>query len=107
MRGDILARLGRDGEAEQAFRREIVGFPADLRTYSSLAALYASEGKAEAAIAVLRQMVDGNAGSPAAFAEAVRTLRVLGDTQGAAELLRYALSRHPGSSELRALAKPG
>jgi pentatricopeptide repeat protein len=107
VRGDILGRLGRDGEAEQAFQREIASFPADLRTYSSLAALYVAEGKTDAAVAVLRQMVDGNAGSPAAYAEAVRTMRVLGDPQGAADLLRYALSRHPGSAELRALAKPG
>ena len=52
-------------------------------------------------------MVEGNAGSPAAFAEAVKTLRVLGDSQGAADLLRYALSRHPESAELRALTRPG
>jgi choline-sulfatase len=107
VRGDVLARLQRDGEAEQAFQREIASFPTDLHTYSSLAALYASEGKPDAAVAVLRQMVDGNAGSPAAFAEAVKTLRILGDSQGAADLLRYALGRHPESAELRALARPG
>jgi choline-sulfatase len=107
VRGDILARLQRDAEAEQAFQHEIASFPSDLRTYSSLAALFAAEGKPDAAVAVLRQMVDGNAGSPAAFAEAVKTLRVLGDSQGAAELLRYALGRHPESAELRALARPG
>ena len=107
VRGDVLARLQRDGEAEQAFKREIAAFPTELRTYSSLAALYASAGKPDAALGVLRQMVDSNAGSPAAFAEAVKTLRILGDAQGAAELLRYALGRHPESAELRALAKTG
>jgi choline-sulfatase len=107
VRGDILARLRRDGEAEQAFRREIDGFPADLRTYSSLAALYASEGKPDAAVAVLRRMVEANTESPAAFAEAVKTLRVLGDAQGAADLLRYARGRHPESAELRALDHRG
>jgi pentatricopeptide repeat protein len=103
VRGDILARLQRDAEAEQAFRREIEGFPADLRTYSSLAALYASEGRSDEAIAVVRQMVEANGESPAAFAEAVKTLRVLGDAQDAAALLRYARGRHPESAELRAL----
>jgi len=43
-------------------------------------------------------------GSPAAYAEAVKTLRILGDPQGAAALLRHALTVHPGSKELRALA---
>ena len=47
-------------------------------------------------------MVERN-GSPAAYAEAVRTLRVLGDDRGAAALLRHALSVHPGSQELRSL----
>ncbi len=107
VRGDVLARLGRNAEAEQAFQREVASFPDDLRNFSSLAALYASEGRTDAAVAVLRQMVDGNAGSPAAFAEAVRTLRVLGDEQGAADLLRFALGQHPGSAELRALARAG
>ena len=43
-------------------------------------------------------------GSPAAYAEAVKTLRILGDPQGAAALLRHALTVHPGSKELKALA---
>lgn len=103
VRGDVLGRLGRAAEAEKEFREEIRSFPADTRAYASLAVLYASEGRPEEAISVLRQMVEGN-GSPAAYAEAVRTLRVLGDPQGAASLLRHALSVHPGSKELRALA---
>ncbi|HSK78515.1 MAG TPA: sulfatase-like hydrolase/transferase [Thermoanaerobaculia bacterium] len=103
VRGDVLARLGRAAEAEKEFREEIRAFPADTRAYSGLSVLYASEGRPEEAISVLRQMVDGN-GSPAAYAEAVRTLRILGDPQGAAALLRHALSVHPGSKELRALA---
>jgi choline-sulfatase len=107
VRGDILARLQRDAEAEQAFLREIAGFPADVRTYSSLALLYASEGKPEAALAVLHRMMESNGESPAACAEAVTALRILGDAQGAAALLRHALGRYPESSQLRALARPG
>lgn len=103
VRGDVLARLGRAAEAEKEFQEEIRSFPADTRAYSGLSVLYASEGRPDAAVAVLRQMVESN-GSPAAYAEAVRTLRVLGDPQGAAALLRHALSVHPGSKELRALA---
>jgi hypothetical protein len=47
-------------------------------------------------------MVETN-GSPAAYAEAVKTLRILGDPQGAAALLRHAVAVHPDSRELRAL----
>jgi choline-sulfatase len=107
VRGDILARLQRDAEAEQAFMREIQSFPTDTHTYSSLAVLYASEGKPDAAIGVLRRMVESQGESPAACAEAVSTLRVLGDAPGAAALLRHALELHPGSSQLRALERTG
>jgi arylsulfatase A-like enzyme/predicted Zn-dependent protease len=103
VRGDLLARLGRDGEAEREFLQEIHDFPHDTRAYASLALLYASANRGEEAIATLRRMVDGD-GSPAAYAEAVKTLRILGDSQGAAALLRHALAVHPESRELRALA---
>jgi tetratricopeptide (TPR) repeat protein len=102
-RGDLLARLGRNAEAEREFLAEIQGFPHDTRPYASLALLYASEGRGPEAVGILRRMVEAE-GSPAAYAEAVKTLRILGDSAGAAVLLRHALTAHPGSRELRALA---
>jgi arylsulfatase A-like enzyme/Flp pilus assembly protein TadD len=102
VRGDVLARLGRNPEAEQCFLREIADAPGDTKAYTRLAVLYASEGRSEDAIGTLRRMVETNE-SPAAYVEAVKTLRVLGDTAGAQSLLHYALSRHPESRELRAL----
>lgn len=102
VRGDILARLGRTAEAEQAFLQEIRDFPADTRSWANLAMLYASEGKSSEALAVLQRLIESN-GSPAAYAEAVRTLRILGDPQGAAALLRHGRAVHPDSKELRAL----
>jgi len=103
MRGDLLARLDRTAEAEREFLEEIRAFPANTQAYSSLSVLYASEGRPQEAVGMLQRMVEAN-GSPAAYAEAVKTLRVLGDPQGAAALLRHALTVHPGSKELRALA---
>ena len=103
VRGDVLARLGRTQEAEREFQEEIREFPADTRAYSSLSVLYASEGRGQEAVGALQRMVEAT-GSPAAYAEAVKTLRVLGDPQGAAALLRHALAVHPDSKELRALA---
>lgn len=104
VRGDILARLGRDAAAEQAFLRQIQETPEDTRAYAGLAALYAAQGKPEPAVAALRQMVD-SIGSPAAYAEAVKTLRILGDPQGAAALLRHALALFPGNPRLRSLER--
>jgi choline-sulfatase len=103
VRGDLLARLGRNAEAERDFLQEIHDFPHDTRSYASLALLYAAEGRDPEAVGALRRMVEGD-GSPAAYAEAVKTLRILGDPAGAAALLRHALAVHPGSRELRALA---
>ncbi|HVT57732.1 MAG TPA: sulfatase-like hydrolase/transferase [Thermoanaerobaculia bacterium] len=103
VRGDILGRLHRDGEAEQAFLHGIQHFPTDPRAYASLALLYASQEREAEAVATLRRMVEANE-SPVSYAEAVQTLRILGDPRGAAALLRQALGRFPQSTELRALA---
>lgn len=102
LRGDLLARLGREAEAEQAFLREIADFPSSPLPYTRLAVLYASQGRPTEAVGMLRRMVERN-DSPMAYAEAVRTLRTLGDPQGAAALLRFAQQKHPESRELRAL----
>jgi len=102
LRGDVLARLGRTAEAVPSFEREIAGFPRDTRAYTRLSVLYASEGRSNDAVSALRRMVETNE-SPIAYAEAVKTLRVLGDPAGAQALLRHALALHPESPELRAL----
>lgn len=103
VRGDLFGRMGRAGEAEQAFLREIRDFPADTAAYTRLAVLYASLDRPADAINALRTMVETQ-NSPAAFIAAVKTLRILGDPQGAAALLRHAIATHPESKELRALA---
>jgi arylsulfatase A-like enzyme/Tfp pilus assembly protein PilF len=102
LRGDLLGRLGRNGEAEREFLQEIRDFPHDTRSYASLSLLYAVEGRTQEAVGTLRRMVETD-GSPGAYVEAVKTLRVLGDPQSAAALLRHALAVHPDSKELREL----
>lgn len=53
LRGDILARLGRNAEAESAFRAEIDRFPNNGQAWTGLAMLYASEGRSDDANATL------------------------------------------------------
>jgi arylsulfatase A-like enzyme/Tfp pilus assembly protein PilF len=103
VRGDLFARLGQPADAEIAFLAEIERFPADARSYTRLAALYAALGQSQQAGAVLRQLVQRNAASPSAWGEAVKTLRVLGDPAGASRVLTEALSRFPGEASLVAL----
>ncbi|HEY7215707.1 MAG TPA: hypothetical protein VIC28_13835, partial [Thermoanaerobaculia bacterium] len=104
LRGDVLARLGRLREAEQELRAEIADFPASFHAYTNLAALYVAAGEGAAGRGVLLRMINNNRGSPAAYAEAVRMLRVLGDTGGADALLRRGLALHPDDRQLHALA---
>ena len=47
LRGDVLARLGRESEAEEAFRREIQSFPENPRGWTGLALLYASRQRVD------------------------------------------------------------
>lgn len=103
IRGQALARLGEARDAERAFLREIEISPAHLGPYSHLALLRALTGRPAEAAAALKAMVETNP-TPAAYAEAVRTIRTLGDSRGAAALLREGLRRWPQDAALRELA---
>jgi tetratricopeptide (TPR) repeat protein len=102
IRGKVLADQGDAAGAEAAFRKEIERFPEGVRAYSSLAILYALAGKPEAVGPTLKAMVDGNP-TPFAYAEAVKTLRILKDEASAAQLLRMARGRFPESTALKGL----
>jgi len=63
-RGDALARLGRNNEAEEAFLQEIRDFPGNLQAYVDLAILYATSGRVDRADAILTQMVEARPAPP-------------------------------------------
>ena len=100
--GKILADQGDADGAEAAFRKEIGMFPDSIRAYSNLAILYALSGRPAEVAPALRTMVDKNP-SPIAYAEAVKTLRILNDPGSAQKLLSYARTRFPGDAGLRKL----
>ncbi len=104
LRGKILADQGEAVDAEREFSAEIEAHPDDPRPYTHLALLYALTGRPQDAVAALKRMVDARP-SPATYAEAVKTLRVLKDPAGAASLLAYALRQFPQSAELQQLGK--
>lgn len=104
IRGKILADMGNAAGAEAAFLQEVRLFPADYRAYSNLAVLYAVSGRPEQVGSTLKRMVEASP-TPAAYAEAVKTLRALHDPGSAASLLRFALGKYPGSPELLALGR--
>ena len=103
IRGKILADLGDAAGAEKAFQQEIERFPDDLRAYPNLAILYALTGRPAAARDTLQRMVTSHP-SAAAYAEAVKALRVMSDPADAAAVLRFAQRKYPGDPALATLA---
>ena len=102
-RGTALAALGREPEAESAYREAIALRPELLGAYSSLAFLQALTGRGAEVGRTLQEMVTVNP-NPGAYAEAVRALRAMNDPRSADGVLREALRQWPEAEELRLLA---
>ncbi len=101
--GKVHADLGEADAAERSFAEEMRLFPENIAAYSNLALVYALTGRLEEATAMLRRMTEA-VPSAAAYAEAARTYRALGDERGAQAILRYARRRFPQSETLKQLA---
>ena len=93
MRGDALARLGREREAEAAFRAELAVFPDSREATRRLVLLLVAQGRNEEATKVIRDLA---AAAPDAttFRTIAETLEIVGDTAGA----RYWSERAKGES---------
>jgi arylsulfatase A-like enzyme/Flp pilus assembly protein TadD len=100
LRGDLLARLGRAPEAEEAFRQEIALAPADARAYQSLIVLLISEGRGEQATPLVFQLVD-RAPTAENFAAVVKTMQAVGDTAGARYWAARGLRQYPHDPRFR------
>jgi len=98
LRGDCLARMGREAEAEEAFREEIKRFPTNPAARASLAMLYASQGREADARGALGALV-ADVATPDAYFAAIRTYEVLGDPGTANELKRDLQRKFPGAKE--------
>lgn len=101
-RGTALGALARPVEAEASYREAIALDRELLGAYSSLAFLFALEGRAVDAGRTLQEMVTVNP-SPAAYAEAVRALREMRDEPSAQAVLAEALRRWPDSDALEGI----
>lgn len=85
LRGDSLARLGREAEAEKAFLEEIHDFPSSPAPWTALAMLYASQGREADARKTLADLIK-EVGTPTSYFAAIKTYEILGDPHSAAEL---------------------
>jgi len=96
-RGDILARLGREKEAEEAFRAEIRDFPENLDAWSRLALLYASAGRSEDYGRLLSEMANRMPTSRS-FEALAHICEILGDRAGAQKWRRRVSERRGAPS---------
>lgn len=103
-RGDILARLGRNSEAEQEFRAEITTYPTEPDAYASLMLLLASSGRIEEGTRIVFELIKASPRPPSYIAVS-ETLKVMGDDRGALYWAHQGLRRFPENRDLRAIVQ--
>ena len=103
-RGDVLARLGRNNEAERELRQEIAFYPTDPDPYASLVLLLSSEGRTAEATQMIFHMVEV-APDPPMYVAIAETLRAIGDDRGALYWAYQGLQKYPRDPALRKLAR--
>lgn len=103
-RGDILARLGRNEDAEREFRQEIGFFPQQPDAYSSLILLLSSEGRVNEATALVFDLVKASP-NPPSYVAISETLKAIGDDRGSLYWAYQGLQKFPADPDLRRLLK--
>ncbi|HUJ15219.1 MAG TPA: sulfatase-like hydrolase/transferase [Thermoanaerobaculia bacterium] len=104
LRGDVLARLGRNAEAEKEFRTEIEHFPASTSAYSSLILLLGSEQRFDEGTKLVFDLIKA-APTAKSYLTVSETLKAMGDDRGAMYWAYQGLQKYPHDSDLRALAR--
>ena len=94
LRGNVLARMNRLPEAEAEFAEEVRNFPWYVDAWQALAMARASQNRVPEAKKTIDEMVRTN-GSPQAYALAVRTLTILGDTPRASAYRSEGARKYP------------
>ncbi len=103
-RGDVLARLGRNSEAERDFRLEIANFPKAPDAYGSLILLLASENRIEEGSKLVYELIQASP-TPHSYVVVSETLKSIGDDRGALYWAYQGLRSSPRDSELRGLLR--
>jgi arylsulfatase A-like enzyme len=92
LRGDVLARLGREKEAEEELRAEVASFPENLDAWARLALLSASQGRGAEMDALLAEMTR-RVPTPQSYEAALRVCQIVGDPTRAREWSRKKQGR--------------
>jgi choline-sulfatase len=103
-RGDILARLGRNDEAEREFRDEIALYPAQADAYTALVLLLSSEQRLDEATKLIFRLIEV-APNPPSYVAVSETLKAIGDDRGSLYWAYQGLQKFPRNPALRKLAR--
>lgn len=103
-RGDLLARLNRNDEAEREFRTEIQLNPGVPDAYASLVMLLAVEHRLDDATKIIFAMVKA-APQPHTYTVVAETLTAIGDDRGALFWAYQGQQHYPKDAELRDLPR--
>ena len=103
-RGDVLARLGRNTDAEHEFRTEIGFFPQQPDAYSQLILLLATEGRVNEATSLVFDLVKASP-TPPSYVAISETLKAIGDERGSMYWAYQGLQKFPTDPELRRLLR--
>jgi arylsulfatase A-like enzyme/tetratricopeptide (TPR) repeat protein len=103
-RGDVLARLGRNEDAEREFRQEIAAFPQQPDAYSSLMLLLSAQGRVNEATQLVFDLVKASP-KPPSYIAISETLKAIGDQRGALYWAYQGLQKFPTDPDLRRLLK--
>jgi hypothetical protein len=96
MRGDLLARLGKEKEAEQDFRAEVASYPENLDGWARLALLSASQGRPGEPGGVLSEMTS-RVPTSRSYDTAVRVCGILKDPACTRDWTRRRGERFPAA----------
>lgn len=103
-RGDVLARMGRIEEAEDALRKEIAAYPAEPQPYRNLIILYVAARQNDDATQLIFNL-EKNAPTPLGYVAISETLKIIGDRNGARFWAQRGLSKYPGDPNLQKLSR--
>ena len=92
LRGDVLARAGREKEAEADFRAEVASYPENLDGWARLALLYASQARGSDLDALLSEMTR-RVPTPQGYDAALRVCGIIGDSARSREWSRRKAAR--------------
>ncbi|MCU1231969.1 MAG: hypothetical protein JWO97_4853 [Acidobacteria bacterium] len=104
LRGDTLARLGRNDEAEAAFHDEIKEFPTEPAPYKNLILLYVLQGRNDEATQLIFTL-EQKSPTPPSYVAISEALKTIGDANGAKYWAAKGLQRYPKDAHLRSLLK--